>query len=567
MKMNEATEGVRELHPHASHNELVQSETEFNRLVDDYKTLQSSLREGVAREGKCLSCKKVGMLGSPLTPIFNSSHDLLLQCLGNDCGKSHSLLAVGVEWLHDVDEPEGGLQGDSKALFEAILEVSEAQVRLKKKGAKIELLRGVLTDLTHNNSNSNNKYIDTGTISGAGTIYRKSANKENSRPGGRTTATGSRNPFKPLPRRSLSATPPTTKRRNRSRSRDRDREPDSPSTPTPEKKVLDTAVETPPVQTMEVEAAAKEKRGRSPAADEQDGRSAEDLETVRKKLRVEEQEERDELQELREENRKLMEMVKMLTLQVEQLTAQIHSINAGNRTDPAPVAVVGEVETVNSIEGDVKEGDGDHERKRKKKKKRVAFPPPEDVAPEAPLSYAEATARTAPDPELAARQERNKRARQRALALFTAAPKPKAAPAPQEWKVMYLKWYPSEKVRKRSTCSDFHHIAMRMLEQLKVRKLVKEVSIMGKHIVSLYYRAEGHEKLQEALTKGKVTILTKLEPVPDILAVKEAATNRVAFLLKRYKHNRNLSALFLEDLDSEDLRQVALKKSGVSRHD
>jgi hypothetical protein len=108
---------------------------------------------------------------------------------------------------------------------------------------------------------------------------------------------------------------------------------------------------------------------------------------------------------------------------------------------------------------------------------------------------------------------------------------------------------------------------MRMLEQLKVRKFVKEVSIMGKHIVSLYYRAEGHEKLQEALTKGKVTILTKLEPVPDILAVKEAATNRVAFLMKRYKHNRNLSALFLEDLDSEDLRQVALKKSGVSRHD
>jgi hypothetical protein len=44
MKMNEATEGVRELHPHASHYELVQSETEFNRLVDDYKTLGWSLK-------------------------------------------------------------------------------------------------------------------------------------------------------------------------------------------------------------------------------------------------------------------------------------------------------------------------------------------------------------------------------------------------------------------------------------------------------------------------------------------------------------------------------------------
>jgi hypothetical protein len=47
MKMNEPTEWSGELNPHITQNELVQSEAEFNRLVDDYRTLQNSLREGV----------------------------------------------------------------------------------------------------------------------------------------------------------------------------------------------------------------------------------------------------------------------------------------------------------------------------------------------------------------------------------------------------------------------------------------------------------------------------------------------------------------------------------------
>jgi hypothetical protein len=189
-----------------------------------------------------------------------------------------------------------------------------------------------------------------------------------------------------------------------------------------------------------------------------------------------------------------------------------------------------------------------------------------EVNPEAPLSYAAATAsRPTIDSELAKRQTRNQRERKRALALFTAPPKPKAAP--KEWKVMYIKWYPSEKVRKKSTPAELQHLAVRMLEQLRIRKLVKEVSIMGKHIVSLYYNAESHDTIREALEKGKITLLNKLEPIPDIPEVQNAATNRVAFLRRRYKHNQHLSDLFLQDLDTEALRQAAIAKSEVRHHD
>ena len=568
-RMKERTEEAEEVDPQTVRKELSTNEIEFNRLVMEFKLSQSDLREGVAREGKCRSCKEVGTLGSQVTPRFTSSHNLILQCINKGCGSDNYLLAVGEEWLNEVEEPEGGLQGDAKALYESILNACDMQVTMKKMDAKIKKLRGVLTDLTHNNSNiPNYNYIivDAQVPSRADSSDSKIENKENADKGKATKP--SRNPFKPQPpkerKRSLSESPPTTKRRERSRSRDREREPDSPTSPTPEKEVK----KSPPLE-MEVEVAAKEKRGRSPATDRSETTEQEEKETVRKKLKVDESVERDELQELREQNQNLMEMVKKLTLQVEQLTAQISS-NAERSKDAV------EMEVVSSDAGDGSATATEVDARKKKKQRKakggeattVTVRPMEGLAqanPAAPTSYAAAASRSAPDPELAARQAKNQRERKRALTMFTAPPKPKVPP--KEWKVMYLKWYPSEKVRKKSNCAELQHLAVRMLEQLRVRKIVKEVSIMGKHIVSLYYTAEVHDTLREALVQGKVTILNKLEPIPDIPEVQNAATNRVAFLMRRYRHNQNLSALFLQDLDTEAMRQIAIAKSGARHHD
>ena len=507
--MKKNTEGKEALGPQATRQELAKNETDYTRLVNEFKSIQSDLREGVAREGKCRHCKKGGMVGSQVSPTFTSSHNLILQCINKGCGSDNHLLAVGEEWLHEVEEPEGGLQGDAKALYESILNACDMQVAMRKMDAKIKKLRGVLTDLTHNNSNiPNYNYIieDAQVPSRADSLDPKIDNKENPAPtGDKGKATKpSRNPFKPQPpkerKRSLSESPPTTKRRERSRSRDREREPDSPTSPTPEKEVK----KSPPLE-MEIELAAKEKRGRSPASDRSETTEQEEKETVRKKLKVDESVERDELQELREQNQHLMEMVKKLTLQVEQLTAQISS-NAERSKDAV------EMEVVSSDDGDGSATATEVDALKKKKQRKakggeattVTVRPMEGLAqanPAAPTSYAAAASRSAPDPELAARQAKNQRERKRALTMFTAPPKPKVPP--KEWKVMYLKWYPSEKVRKKSNCAELQHLAVRMLEQLRVRKIVKEVSIMGKHIVSLYYTAEVHNTLRPRPVKFK----------------------------------------------------------------
>ena len=158
--MKKNTEGKEALGPQATRQELAKNETDFTRLVNEFKSIQSDLREGVAREGKCRHCKKGGMLGSQVSPTFTSSNNLLLQCMNKGCGSDNYLLAVGEEWLHEVEEPEGGLQGDAKALYESILNACDMQVTMKKMDAKIKKLRGVLTDLTHNNSNiPNYNYI------------------------------------------------------------------------------------------------------------------------------------------------------------------------------------------------------------------------------------------------------------------------------------------------------------------------------------------------------------------------------------------------------------------------
>ena len=597
--MKKNTEGKEALGPQATRQELAKNETDYTRLVNEFKSIQSDLREGVAREGKCRHCKKGGMLGSQVSPTFTSSHNLILQCMNKGCGSDNHLLAVGEEWLHEVEEPEGGLQGDAKALYESILNACDMQVTMKKMDAKIKKLRGVLTDLTHNNSNiPNYNYIigDTQVPSRADSSDSKIDNKENAPTGDKGKATKpSRNPFKPQPpkerKRSLSESPPTTKRRERSRSRDREREPDSPTSPTPEKEVK----KSPPLE-MEVELAAKEKRGRSPATDRSKTTEQEEKETVRKKLKVDESVERDELQELREQNQNLMEMVKKLTLQVEQLTTQISSNGLGLgrgpvRNDNKPSLEtrwdIEEGSSARSSEGeagkearqnsgvDGKSAAGGRTAEREEKKKKsnrpkaqkgtTAAPPNEQETNTAKMSYAKAAAKVAKDPELKERQLRNQRERDKALLLFT-APVEETKATPKEWKVLYIKWNLTVKMRKEGP-KELHHLALRMLEKVKVRKLVREVSMIGKSTIALYYIADFHDRITEAFTRAKVTMVDHPETLPTDVGVRTAAVNRVAYLLRRHYYITKLRALLLSQLDTEELRQEAITKSRINHHD
>jgi hypothetical protein len=112
-----------------------------------------------------------------------------------------------------------------------------------------------------------------------------------------------------------------------------------------------------------------------------------------------------------------------------------------------------------------------------------------------------------------------------------------------------------------------HHLALRMLEKVKVRKLVREVSMIGKSTIALYYIADFHDRITEAFTSAKVTMVDHPETLPTDVGVRTAAVNRVAYLLRRHYYIAKLKALLLSQLDTEELRQEAITKSRINHHD
>ncbi len=107
-----------------------------------------------------------------------------------------------------------------------------------------------------------------------------------------------------------------------------------------------------------------------------------------------------------------------------------------------------------------------------------------------------------------------------------------------------------------------------MLEKVKVRKLIREVSFIGKSTIALYYITDFHERLKGAFTTAKVTMIERPpEDLPQDVGVRNAAVNRVAYLLRRHYYLTKLRALLLQQLDTEELRQEAITKSRVNHHD
>ena len=225
------------------------------------------------------------------------------------------------------------------------------------------------------------------------------------------------------------------------------------------------------------------------------------------------------------------------------------------------------------VDGNSAAGGRTAEREEKKKKSNrpkaqkgtTAAPPNEQETNTVKMSYAKAAAKVAKDPELKERQLRNQRERDKALLLFT-APVEETKATPKEWKVLYIKWNLTVKMRKEGP-KELHHLALRMLEKVKVRKLVREISMIGKSTIALYYIADFHDRITEAFTRAKVTMVDHPETLPTDVGVRTAAVNRVAYLLRRHYYITKLRALLLSQLDTEELRQEAITKSRINHHD
>jgi hypothetical protein len=543
-------------------NELAVLDLDLQKAEEEFRVAQLNIVGGVCKLARCISCGKAGTLGAPSVPRFNESSKLLVSCIDVTCGRDGTLPAVADHWLQQsgatpAEDPHGEMS-------QAVLKVGMLRATVLNKTEKVHEVRAILATFP----------VDSRSVMPPPKPVDK----------GSTPSNKSRNPFKPLtPKTPLTTTrqpltPLTTTQRSRSRSRDRDRErgrennsPDGPTLAGKLKKGLELQRGT-----------RVEMTERRSVAGEQDKQlQSEHTTTVKRgvpdELMTDEpplkkncsSPTREEYQALLGENCVLRGQVQQLIERVQRMERELNSRGEEGAMaveTPTPEACV--------------RGRGGRLRKGQRRKSTsgrvdveagmVAMEahgpdtkvPAERVSEARGLSYAEAAAKPV-DP--ARSKAKVQRERARALKMFTDAAKPKEPP--QEWRVLHLKWTLTEKVRKSTDGKGRHHLALRMLEQLKIRRYVREVSLVGKHVVSLYYIHKFQDRIMEAVDGNKLSIVEDLEPLPDSPVVRTAAVNRVAFLLTRYKYIPKLRAVILEQLAGDkQLEEEAIEKSAV-HHD
>lgn len=506
-------------------------------LNDEYRSYQLKVVEGVCRYGKCKYCKKTGTLGSHSTPTFSVADRLMLTCINKECNIECSLPTVGEVWTTEIaGEQKEDSESDIKTLYDDIIQICEIRRLRDIKMEKLDELEAILQSNIANKENTKMVVVHndmnrgrTGHTQDGQLGLGLGANKEN---------------------------------------------------------------------TKMVVVHKDMCRGRTGHI--QDGQESE-----RKRPKIEHETEepitREQFSSLCEENLRLHKLVDRLTAKVEDLLSrttttspQTARSNTGIGIDITAwadnlVAIYGSetdqyIENYMSQIGKKMDIDTSNESASSKpesapaRKKLPSYTKPDTVPtrkqspnpikiesrPARKTSYAGAAATPTTEADLLTRQARNQKERVKALKMFTATEQPRSEP--KEWSVIYIKRYLSNKQRKESTNRELHHTALRMLEQLDLRQLTKEVSIIGKHIVAVYCMKEHNDKMRQKLREAKIATIEKIDPIPEDPGVRAAAVNRTAYLLSRHKYIPKLRSLILQSLDQEDMKKEAIAKSGV-RHD
>ena len=586
-------------------DQLADMKMELIEFINEFRRVQMDLLEGVSSVGKCGSCGKGGTLGSSATPTYTTSHKLILTCVDNHCGKTNPLTAVGEAWLYEIEEPIDGLEEEEQALVESICSAVDMEKDLQLKLDKIAELEDGLASLVDKITppfKDNIKIIRKSPQSRVGRSGK--GNKENTPPsrktaqktpsksplkGSQAAALPTRNPFKPSKPNILIQV------RSRSRSRDRDRRGTPESSDTEEE-----AKESRAQPKVEEGNDRGRRRVRSPSPDkarlmDRSTSSTRGARAAKKSRQVEEatwMPSRDDYEKLRKENEELKEGLQRLQLSINHLTSQLDDHKRRERLNREGKATAGdgnatvggrkkekrttdrelhnleqdeltalEARQRSGVEGNTGAGGKNDGKRVKKQSKRTTA----DAG--ATMSYSQAAAKPTQDQALEEKQRRNRRERDKALLLFTAPETPKVV-TPKEWRVMYLKWNLTTKMRKKTEAKELHNLVLRMLEKVKVRKFIREVSLIGKSTIAIYYITDFHERIKEAFTRAKVTMVERpSEDLPQDVGVRKAAVNRVAFLLRRHYYLTKLRALLLQQLDTEELRQEAIAKSLPRHHD
>lgn len=136
-------------------------------------------------------------------------------------------------------------------------------------------------------------------------------------------------------------------------------------------------------------------------------------------------------------------------------------------------------------------------------------------------------------------------------------------PAPQEWKSIKISWNPSREVRTSEDKKLMNKMAWRAIEKLKIRSRVKDISLIGKSVLILYYCQAAAAEVEQALEKAKVTVITsdlrKTPPLGKTTDTKAKALNRTSYLCAKHRYLPKLVSIFMSEIPIEWHEECARK--------
>jgi hypothetical protein len=171
----------------------------------------------------------------------------------------------------------------------------------------------------------------------------------------------------------------------------------------------------------------------------------------------------------------------------------------------------------------------------------------------APQSYAKAAAKAPSkiEPEL---KQQKARAKERTVAMSFFQER-----APQEWKSATIRWYPGRQYKDPRALNS---LAWRAMEKMKIRSAIKDLCLIGKQLIRIYYCGATATKVEAAIEAAKISVVTDLKATPSFESkadIKTSTINRASYLLAKHSSISRLCTLIIQEIPPEWMEECREK--------
>ena len=176
-------------------------------------------------------------------------------------------------------------------------------------------------------------------------------------------------------------------------------------------------------------------------------------------------------------------------------------------------------------------------------------------------SYATAAAKAPRKTEAELKQQRA-RDKERNIAMSFFQEK-----APQEWKSATIRWYPGRQYKDPRALNS---LAWRAMEKMKIRSAVKDLCLIGKQLIRIYYCEATATKVEAAILAANLSVVTDLKSTPSFESkadIKASTINRASYLLAKHSSISRLCTLIIQEVPAEwmeECREKANQRAAIN---